>query len=291
MQAFAEGSLNNAIGGSGPVNKGLDFDRIHGRGAEGFDDYNSRPIAGAGDQFALPKRPAPDMRRDRVPPQYRRQPQDGRAPPPPADAYAESMQIDDPKGPVLTHGEESLGLGTSTFLEGAPVPRSVLQRQTSNTDTQAQSSGGGGGGLQRKKSLAQKIRGMSRTKHDGMTSPEPRYVNAESGTPMSPTSPHSTGGTAKLQEMDPFFPDGTKTVEPLVEVREADEMQFSTIQRTRTASSPPRRGIMRRMTNETSPPAAEVKAGGSGGGGGGLLNRVKSLKGGRRAKPDVKPYV
>lgn len=41
MQAFAEGSLNNALGGSGPVNRKLDFDTFHGRNTEGYLDYNT----------------------------------------------------------------------------------------------------------------------------------------------------------------------------------------------------------------------------------------------------------
>lgn len=257
MEAFAEGSLNNVLGGSGPVNKGLDFDRIHGRGIDGFDDYNTMPITGQTRQPAprLPTRAAPQLRAPA--PQFRK-PQD-------------SMHIIDPTGRRVLHGEETAGLGTSTFLEGTPVPKSVLQRRESENDTAVP---GGGGGLQRKKSLAQKL-GMSRQRPDfdrsnGVTSPERRAV-----TPRSPGQTQSAGGRAKMHEMKPFFEEEGSEGLPV----DADQAAFSTVQRARTASSP-RRGMMRTMTNENIPPEAEGKTSG------GLLSRVKSLKGGRRTRPE-----
>lgn len=41
MHAFPADSANNAIGGSGPLNKTIDINQFHGRGAEGFSDYGS----------------------------------------------------------------------------------------------------------------------------------------------------------------------------------------------------------------------------------------------------------
>ena len=47
----------------------------------------------------------------------------------------------------MVHGEESYGLGTSTFLEGAPASKNALQRRESEeqTTTQEESFGGAGG--------------------------------------------------------------------------------------------------------------------------------------------------
>jgi len=63
------------------------------------------------------------------------------------------------------HGVESAGLGTSTFLEGAPAPKSAIERAVVEEED--------GGGLTRKKSLVQKIKGRRGTASAGDRSPPP----------------------------------------------------------------------------------------------------------------------
>lgn len=54
------------------------------------------------------------------------------------------------------HGEESAGLGTSTFLEGAPAPKSAIEKAEKEDESEMN-------GLTRKKSLVQKIKGRRAT--------------------------------------------------------------------------------------------------------------------------------
>jgi hypothetical protein len=61
------------------------------------------------------------------------------------------------------HGVESIGLGTSTFLEGAPAPKSAIDKAVMEDEDS--------GGLTRKKSIVQKITGRRGT--EGARSPPP----------------------------------------------------------------------------------------------------------------------
>jgi hypothetical protein len=66
----------------------------------------------------------------------------------------------------LVHGDETEGLGTSTFLEGTPAARSaIVRRQVEQAQETAE------GGLQRKKSLAQRIRQRTRPDYSNRTMP------------------------------------------------------------------------------------------------------------------------
>ncbi|KAI7518079.1 hypothetical protein KC317_g22981, partial [Hortaea werneckii] len=112
-----------------PLRSKLDLDKIHGTGVEGFTDYAST------------------------------RKQDTNI----VNPYERFEQV---------HGDATDGLGTSTFLEGAPASRRDQQRRESE-DQEAMyakagmagnSGSGGGGGLTRKKSLAQRFRGMSNTR-------------------------------------------------------------------------------------------------------------------------------
>lgn len=241
MQAFPEGSANNSMGGSGPVNKNIDLDRFHGRGAEGFSDYNER--VATVDPYSAP---------------YKRQPADQR------------MAFNTISNVEIVHGQESKGLGTSTFLDGAPAPRAALQSRESEADSF-------GGGLQRKKSLAQRIRGMSKPRPGGfgdagrILSPDARYESIPvPGIPGSPGSPNqlsrsaqSGGGLGMMQEINPFFSDDKNRIR----ITEDDRSRI--LARSRTTSSPGR-GLTRRMTNDGT---EESKGLGSG-----LLSRVKSIR-------------
>ena len=98
MQAFPKDSLNNVIGGSGPVNARPDHATFMGNADdEAFKDYSTG---------AAPEKIG-------------------------SSGGAVAMGVFDPlsRGSVL-HGDETLGLGTSTFLEGAPAARSPAGRRT-----------------------------------------------------------------------------------------------------------------------------------------------------------------
>src|SRR5256885_15995114 len=161
MQAFPEDSRNMSLGGSGPVNSKLNLDQIHGTGHEAHIDYNT---SGLGDGFSYEHRRHHTERNTSFSPLDRVEP---------------------------VHGEESVGLGTSTFLEGAPASRAAIQRRATEDEYSAESSNS----LSRKKSLAQKIRSVR---------PGPRMTSPEPGI-KGPTSPPGTGKSET--NTNPFFKD------------------------------------------------------------------------------------
>ena len=272
MQAFAKDSANNALGGSGPVNKNIDLVQFHGKGDEGFTDYSTsgvnssatdtgEPYAGssAAVRFGREVRPGSDR--------------------------GLSFNATDRVEPV--HGDESLGLGTSTFLDGAPAPRAAIQRRESESDN---GGFGNSGGLGRKKSLVQKIRGINRSDRTA-TAPmrSPDFERA----PRSPTSPRklplSGGGMSQVKEtnQNPFFNDYDEQYEKkgarIQIAEEQNRVEYGGSSRARAASNSargPQPGMLeRRVTHDGSAGSEEAKTGG-----GGFLSRVKSLKGGRRAR-------
>ncbi|KAI0607678.1 membrane associated protein pal1 [Pyrenophora tritici-repentis] len=234
MEAFPVGSANNSLGGSGPLNTKIDLDRIHGRGAEGFTDF---AVAAESDWK--------------------------KATPPTAEFSAKGR--DD-----IVHGEQSHGLGTSTFLEGAPASRKAIEEES---EAQRQKSLAEGG-LGRKKSIAQRFRGISQPRRYGdnprIQSPEARYGAG------SPSGPYSAGvlSQSKATEPNPFF--GSD------EYEKAYDAKSATIRTTEAnGGSPPRGANLQRSitTDSAGSPTGEGKPSG------GFLNRVKSLKGGPRRRP------
>lgn len=198
------------------------------------------------------------------------------------------------------HGEETYGLGTSTFLEGAPASKSALQRRDSEDPA---TDGGVAGGLSRKKSLAQRFRGMSASRRNGpdMRSPEARYQDRyqddlDSPQPQQQIKAISAGGPVqakytKEDEINPFDNDYEAAFEKKgTQIRIAEQERPYT-GRARAPSSPQRpTGLVRTRTAETGVPS---RGRGSSNeeerpSGGGFLNRMRSLKGGpRRAKNDA----
>lgn len=294
MQAFAKDSANNTLGGSGPVNKDINFAQFHGRGEEGFTDYATsgavhKPRADSGNEFesyagsSAPIRTGPGIRPgvDRT------------------SSFNPTSRVD----PV--HGEESLGLGTSTFLEGAPAARTAMQRRDSENDHQPGL--GNGGGLGRKRSLAQKIRGISNSNRGGAFAAHGKVTNPN-GFHERRTSPtglgevQSAGGLPRLnkESTNPFFSDYDDAYEKKgqrIQIAEQQRPNGSigggedhTNARSRALSSPkrvPTGGILeRRMTNDGAVGGPAEPSGG----GGGFLSRVKSLKGGKRARPERREY-
>lgn len=181
------------------------------------------------------------------------------------------------------HGEESYGLGTSTFLDGAPASRNALQRRESE-DPAAE-----GPGLSRKKSIAQRFRGMS-----GSRPNRP----GEGNSPPAQIKAMSAGGPVRARynkenEVNPFDNDYESAFDKKgTQIRIAEQERPSASHR-RTESSPkPPLGLSRSRTSE-----AEVPTRGNARSSneddrpptsGGFLSRMKSLKGGpRRPRNDA----
>jgi hypothetical protein len=228
MQAFPEGSLNNSLGGSGPLNKQADHSSFLGQhGDEAFTDYSYKP----------------------------------------AKSRQEDPQLFDPiaRGDIV-HGDQSEGLGTSTFLEGTPAAKTAITRtREEQARDQAEN------GLQRKKSLAQRIRHINKGPRDY---PSGRLTNPEGAKEVT------SAGSA---EGNPFFSEYGKGEE---------NFSVRTREGATSSSSPPRRGsgaaLERRATTDGALASEENNKPS------GLLGRMKSLKGGRRprnnnANPDSGP--
>ena len=302
MQAFPTGSKNNTIGGSGPLNKTFDMDRIRGTGAEGYQDFAAAPI---GEGYNTQSGRKYSWEKDRP-------------------------GVYDPFSKVeLKHGEESVGLGTSTFLEGTQASRSAMQRRESENETSTLQNNGAApgmvnaGGLGRKKSLAQRFRGMSQPRRGGLETGGPSAAIS----PREPTSPDSppprkgslaaavkqvypasAGGRigASHGDTNPFFNDYDDAYEKKgasIKVAEQEQNGLKDkplpVQpgRQRAPSSPMRAaplerritgdvangngedGLSRTTSNGLQAPALAA----NGAGGGGFLSRVKSLKG-RKAR-------
>lgn len=241
MHAFPKGSANNVLGGSGPVNKNIDLETFHGRGAEGFTDFGS-----SGDPDFNKKRPELEQR---------------------------SVSFNPKDRADIIHGEESVGLGTSTFLEGAPASRTAIQQREIDAQRAMVD-----GGLGRKKSIAQRFRGISQPRrgfNDGnprIASPEARFGPA--------TSPLSAGDASKANESNPFFDDYNDAYDrkgATIKVSDPDSKDRP----IKSPSSPrDRNPLTRAMTSDGLESPTEPKPSN------GFLSRVKSLKGGRRPRPE-----
>ncbi|KAI1427402.1 Pal1 cell morphology protein-domain-containing protein [Xylaria sp. FL1777] len=228
MQAFAKDSANNTIGGAGPLNKRPDHKLFMGQ--EPHDA--STMYAGVRD---------------------------------PTRSKVHEMDLFDPKQRGdYEYGEETLGLGSSTFLEGTPAARTAIVRNQEESAQEAAESG-----LGRKKSVVQRFKSIKRT---------PREYN-ELGRVTSPEGyqghsprPSIPGGAA---ERNPFFAEFDKAEERIsVKRKDSDAM-----------SPPPPvhgAGLERRATTDATMDGPEGQAKQVGGG---FLSRVKSLKGGRRQAP------
>ena len=239
MQAFPKDSANMALGGSGPNNSNIDLNLFHGRTEQGYNDFAASA--------------ASDPRRSENP------------------NFDPTARIE----PI--HGAESMGLGTSTFLEGAPASKADIHRRGSGHEALNVGGGPSAGGLQRKKSLAQRLRGMNKPSNGRVVSPESSY------TPAVPTSSGHIG-TIRANEKNPFFQDYDDAWEKKgAQINMSEEARGTGGARARSSSSPKQpTGLERRFTNERSYTGFE-EGKPSGGGGGGFINRMKSL---RKPRPE-----
>lgn len=230
MSAFAKDSPNNSIGGAGPLNDRPDHKRFMGTAdEEAFTDYSRSG------------RYAKESKKS---------------------SSAEGTYFDPTSRGEILHGDDSLGLGTSTFLEGTPAARAIIQKREAQQAQEFLE-----GGLQRKKSLAQRIRGVGRA-------PGTRPSFGEGG--RRPTLPDLPPIPDKGRYSDEAVsPNDEFGKEPeSITVRKADPG------RGKSPTSPPSRprglsgGLERRVTADGTEEAGKQGAG--------FLSRVKSLKGSSR---------
>ena len=223
MQAFPKNSTNMALGGSGPNNSNIDLNLFHGRMEEGYNDFST-----SGSHRS----------------------------------NTETVNFDPRSMVDPIHGSESQGLGTSTFLDGAPASRSAMARRQSENEQGLAP----GGGLQRKKSLAQRLRGKSGTGR--MMSPTDQSFPNGSPAPMG--SSHSA--SSRQNEPNPYFQDYDEEYD-----KKAARIQEARLEgggRLRSSSSPKQAtGLERKSTNDRVSDENKLNAGG-----GGFLNRMKSLR-------------
>ncbi|KAJ6786790.1 hypothetical protein PWT90_03131 [Aphanocladium album] len=218
MQAFPKDSLNNSLGGSGPLNQQADHSTFMGQTDEAFRDYA-------------------------------------------AGARAKNAAIFNPisRGDVI-HGDESHGLGTSTFLEGTPAAQAAIARHRAEEAQEAMTVG-----VQRKKSLAHRIRHMNKGPRE--------YPGAGQLSPDAMPSRSADSADANQG----YFSEFGKG-EDSITVKRRDG--------TLSPASPPpvpRRGsgaaLERRATTDATGPTEEAPPKPTG-----LLGRMKSLKGGRKPR-------
>jgi len=246
MQAFPKDSLNNVLGGAGPLNVRPDHAALMGQhDDEAFKEWSS----GAKDRHGSVDY-QPINRKGEVP-------------------------IFDPLiSSHLLHGDESMGLGTSTFLEGTPAARTAIQKREEERAENMTD------GLQRKKSLAQRIRNINRAPREfqgtgRMTNPDGIYSR------RSPSDGNATSMSMQGQgsERNPFFSEyepGKKAGEETISVRKPDAYGGKNSPTSPKGSF----GLERRATTDASAALDEGQSKPTG-----ILGRMKSLKGGRRARP------
>ncbi|RKF53997.1 putative pal1 cell morphology protein [Golovinomyces cichoracearum] len=244
MQAFPKDSLNNVLGGGGPINIRPDHALFLGnKNEEAFNDYSK-----GGTSFND------------------------------TDSYDNSLNFTGnsrQESNVLSatnrvepiHGEETLGLGTSTFLEGAPASRNAMQRRESET-VQVDLT------LSRSKSIAQKFRGINVPRRD---------INSRITIPDNLMSPEiRTPGSGKNERGTGIFFDESR--------RSEDTMAHTKKENIVTIAEPERNSIPTqsgKIPRHLSPLDHHLHHDGSGEimtgkTGIGFMSRVKSLKGGPR---------
>ncbi|KAG0637290.1 Pal1 cell morphology protein-domain-containing protein [Tuber brumale] len=228
VHAFPADSANNALSGFGPVNAKADHSHVFGnRNPEAFNDFTSS----------------------------------GRRPSAPSElGSAKAVGAFDPKKNAdIIHGDETPGLGTSTFLDGTPASRAAVQKSELTDDRPKSPSGmNNGGGLQRKKSLAQKIRSISQNRTtDGPIQshrrPPPPNRSPTDGS-YSPTTPAGNSS----HNNNPFLSDYDGAYD-----RKGETISVS---ERRAPGSPRKSSLGRTQTGDGKP-----------GGDGGLMKRVRSL--------------
>lgn len=195
VAAFPKDSLTNTLaGGLGEV-PGLDRDKYFGLAPqEAFQDYGVVATTGSSATPSRQRRtsdPEQQTQQQRLPVRSLKEDVESQKIRPSVGIRSTSFDPRSKTEPV--HGVETVGLGTSTFLEGAPAPKSAIK--AANDDDYED-----GGGLARKKSLVQKIKGRRGTTGAGGDRSPP---------PLSGPLLASANGTPSLDSAyNPFFKEG-----------------------------------------------------------------------------------
>ncbi|KAI0837948.1 Pal1-domain-containing protein [Hypoxylon sp. FL0890] len=232
MQAFAKDSANNSIGGAGPLNQRPDHAQFMGQ-----EPHEASAMFGA-------------TNKERS-----------------GGSKSEATFFDPKQASEFVDGEETLGLGSSTFLEGTPAARSAIQRNQAETAQEILEQG-----LGRKKSVVQRFKSIKRAPREydpnRVISPGGGYYPPRSGD--LPTS-GSNG------ERNPFFNEFDKA-EERISVKRTDSNPVSPVSPPLPGASLERRSTNDGVANAESPDGSKQ--------GNGFLSRVRSLKGGRRQRPE-----
>lgn len=232
MEAFPEGSLNNSLGGAGPLNPRPDHATFMGQhDQEAYIDWQ--------------------IKDKNVP------------------SKSELPVFDPTSRGSAVHGDESLGLGSSTFLEGTPAARTAIQQRQDELAQELTTNG-----LARKKSLAHRIRninkGNSREREfqslGRLNSTDYNYARS----PPADGGRTSNSMQTPNSERNPFFSEYGQG--------KGGEEGFSV---RRTDNQSPRGNLERRATTDAAMTLEEQQQQKPTG----LLGRMKSLKGGRRTRP------
>ncbi|CCG84100.1 protein of unknown function [Taphrina deformans PYCC 5710] len=175
------------------------------------------------------------------------------------------------------HGHESVGLGTTTFLEGAPASRSAMLARTVSDNggkdefrPRATSDYASGSSLGRKKSVLQKIRGAYKDR-----ATESRALSAS-----PPQSPHrSQIGTQSTEESSRMLQEvhGSKPISSIA-IQLTDE-EPSTSENTTSSYNSSKLSPLYR-------PASNGGTTGNGSGANGLIKRVRSLRVGGKKRSE-----
>lgn len=220
MQAFPKNSTNMALGGSGPNNSNINLDLFHGRMEEGNNDFATAARVNA----------------------------------------SSGIQTFNPTDKTeYVHGDESAGLGTSTFLDGTPASRAAMARRKSENEASLAPTEG----LSRTKSLAQRLRGVP-----GRIAPTNRIPPAYSGQGSGQPAPsQNINRTPHFQDQD-YDAEWDKKGSSIENRAEGG--------RLRASSSPKQATDQPAKTDQPANDRYEESK--LNPGGGGFLNRMKSLR-------------
>ncbi|KHJ34822.1 putative pal1 cell morphology protein [Erysiphe necator] len=250
MQAFPKDSLNNVLGGGGPINKRPDHAIFMGnKDEEAFHDYSK---GGTGiydtETYNNGLNKSGNLR-------------------PESNVLSATTRVE----PI--HGEETLGLGTSTFLEGAPASKNAIQRRASVSVSSEPA-------LSRSKSFAQKFRGINVPRRDLSS----RITNSDAIISPDARTPRSS----KNERGSSIFFDESIKLEENTSL--AKKENCITIIEPEKHSSQNRFGSISRLSvpfeiqpNEGASESVASKTGI------GFMSRVKSLKGGGRKMKTASP--
>ena len=195
VAAFPANSLTNTLAGGLGEAPGLDRDKYFGLAPqEAFQDYGHIALVRPRRTSDPERPPIQTFREDN----YNPTTEIGKVRP---TVGIRSTSFDPRLKTELVHGVESAGLGTSTFLEGAPAPKSAIEKANKGGNDED------GGGLVRKKSLVQKITKSGRRSTVGDRSPPPpiRGTGERSPPPMYGTLFSPTGPPTTTTTIDPAY--------------------------------------------------------------------------------------